>query len=111
MSTHGLWWLSLGLGAVVAAVVWTLLQLILASARRIRSTVAEIWVAGPMIAQHTAHLDLLRRINLGAAPLPDLATQVVDNATRLVEHAHGCACCPQCVVGWGPPTPGGGFAP
>lgn len=96
----GMWWLSLGLGAVVIVVVAVLLHLVVASARRIRGTVAEIWVAGPLIANNTAHLDILREINLVAADILGAAGRIESNAARLGEHAAGCPGCPRCVTGW-----------
>lgn len=96
----GMWWLALGLGAVVVAVVALLLALILASARRIHGVVSEIWVVGPAIARNTAHLDLLRRINLIAGDLLGGAGAIEAHAERVREHAERCAGCPHCVTGW-----------
>jgi hypothetical protein len=101
MSAQAQWWLTLAGGLAVVLVVAVLLGLILASARRIRDTVAEIWVVGPGIAQHTAHLDLLRRINQVAGDILAAARGVAANAARIQEHADGCAGCPRCVTGWG----------
>lgn len=62
MITHGksqtpsvvpLWWLSLGLSAVVAGVVATELGLIIAAARRIDEHAEGIWTTGKQIAGHT----------------------------------------------------------
>lgn len=96
----GMWWITLGVGAVVVAVVALLLALVLASARRIRGVVSEIWVVGPAIARNTAHLDLLRRINLIAGDVLERAGQIGGHAGRIQEHAEGCAGCPRCVTGW-----------
>lgn len=96
----GLWWLALGIGAVVVAVVALLLGLVLASARRIRGIVSEIWVVGPGIARNTAHLDLLRRVNLIAGDVLEGAGRIDRHAARVQEHADGCAGCPRCVTGW-----------
>lgn len=97
----GMWWLTLGVGAVVVAVVALLLTLVLRSARRIRGLVSEIWVVGPGIARNTAHVDLLRRINLIAGDIVE-GTEAIDaNARRLQRHAEGCSGCPRCVTGWG----------
>lgn len=96
----GMWWLALGAGAAVVAVVALLLALILASARRIRGVVSEIWVVGPAIARNTAHLDLLRRINLITGDLLEGAGAIDENTARVQRHAEGCAGCPQCVTGW-----------
>lgn len=101
MTDIELWWTRLGTGAVVVIVVAILLAMILASARRIRSTVAEIWVVGPSVANNTAHLDVLRRINRVAGQVLEAAGGIPDNLTRIHEHAGGCAGCPRCVTGWG----------
>lgn len=97
----GMWWLSLGIGAVVVIVVAVLLGLVLASARRIRRLVSEIWVVGPRIARNTAHIDLLRRIELIAGDLLQGASGIDRHAARIQEHAEGCPGCPRCVTGWG----------
>lgn len=94
------WWITLGLGLVVTAVVAVLLVLIYRSAVRIRETVAEIWIAGPAIAAQTAHLDVLRRVNLTAGEILAAAGEIGGNAGRILEHANGCPGCPYCVVGW-----------
>lgn len=97
---EGMWWLSLGLGLVVILVVAVLLQLVVNSARRIRATVAEIWVAGPMIANNTAHVDVIREINVMAGDILDGAGHIAEHAAHLADHASGCAGCPRCVTGW-----------
>lgn len=101
MSAVALWWIALGAGAAVAAVVAVLLRLILVTARDIEETLGDIWVAGPRVANNTIHLDLVRRISHQLRPLPDAAGRIGAAATRLVEHAHGCPGCPMCVTGWG----------
>lgn len=95
-----MWWITLGVGAVVVAVVALLLGLVLASARRIRGIVAEIWVVGPRIANNTAHLDLLRPINLTAGDVLGQGGRILEHAGRIQQHAEGCAGCPRCVTGW-----------
>lgn len=100
MVNEGMWWITLGVGAVVVAVVALLLGLVLASARRIRAVVSEIWVVGPGIARNTAHVDLLRRINLIGGDLLEGAGAIGEQTARLQRHAEGCAGCPRCVTGW-----------
>lgn len=95
-----MWWLALGVGLVIVLVVAVLLQLIVSTARRIRGTLEAIWVAGPMIANNTAHIDLVRRIDLVAGRIPEVAGRIVGHTSRIQEHANGCAGCPRCVVGW-----------
>jgi hypothetical protein len=62
MDATTLWWLTLAGGAAVVIVVAILLAAILATARQIRGTLSEIWVSGKMVANNTAHVDLLRRL-------------------------------------------------
>jgi hypothetical protein len=101
MTTFQLWGVALGLGFVVVLVVWLLLALILGSARRIRATVDEIWIVGPGIANNTAHIDVIRRINGVAGQILRAAGGVAFHAARIHEHANGCPGCPRCVTGWG----------
>lgn len=96
----GMWWLTLAVGLVITLVVALLLHLILASARRIRTTVAQIWVAGPMIAKNTAHIDVLRHVNRVAGEILGVAGEIERHTTHILEHANGCAGCPRCVTGW-----------
>lgn len=100
MSSMSLWWLALALGAVVTVVVATLLRLVLTTARGIGDVLEEIWVAGPRVANNTAHLDLVRRIAHQLQALPDATNRITKAAATLVEHAHGCPGCPMCVTGW-----------
>lgn len=96
----GMWWLSLGLGLVVILVVAVLLHLIVASARRIRDTVADIWVAGPLIANNTAHVDVIRQTNHIAGDILGGAGLIAEHTAHLAGHAGGCSGCPRCVAGW-----------
>lgn len=67
MTGLDLWWVTLGAGLVVALVVAGLVTMIFRVVSRIRKTVDGIWIAGTEIANNTATLDLLRRMNLVAA--------------------------------------------
>ena len=95
-----MWWIALGLGLVVTLVVALLLHMIVASARRIRATVADIWVAGPLIANNTAHVEVLRRINQVAGGILETAGAIEGHTRSIHEHANGCPGCPRCVIGW-----------
>jgi hypothetical protein len=66
MTAIGLWWITLGAAVIVVLVVAGLLRAIVSSARRIRMSLAETWTVGKMIANDTAHVDLLRQMNLTA---------------------------------------------
>ena len=96
----GLWWLTLGIGAVVVLVVGVLLHMITTTAVRIRGALVQVWVVGPMIANNTAHVDVLRRINLVAADILAAAGGIAKHTAHIQEHAEGCAGCPRCVTGW-----------
>lgn len=95
-----LWWITLGAGLAVTLVVAVLLHLIVASARRIHATVADIWVAGPLIANNTAHVDVIRRINHVAEDIRQTADNIEAHTRAIHEHANGCPGCPRCVIGW-----------
>lgn len=67
MTDLDLWWVTLGAGLAVALVVAVLVTAIFRVVSRIRRTVDGIWIAGAEIANNTATLDLLRRMNHVAA--------------------------------------------
>lgn len=100
MTTATLWWMTLGVGLVVAGVVAALLAGIVHRARRIQATLEQVWVEGPVLASNTATLDQLRRINEEAGHTLEAAGRIAAAATRLLEHAHGCPGCPRCAAGW-----------
>ncbi len=54
MSTEAMWWLTLGLGLVVALVAVVLLQLFYNQVRRIEAGSEAIWEAGKQVARNTA---------------------------------------------------------
>ncbi|MDH3293972.1 MAG: hypothetical protein OER95_06575 [Acidimicrobiia bacterium] len=54
MSTEALWWLTLGLGLVVALVAVVLLQLFYNQVRRVEAGSEAIWEAGKQVARNTA---------------------------------------------------------
>jgi len=94
------WWWTLGVALVVTGVVAALLAAIAVRARRIEAVLRRIWVEGPILASNTAALDQLRRINEEAGHTLEAAGRIAAAATRILEHAHGCPGCPQCVTGW-----------
>ncbi len=54
MSTHGLWWITLGAGLVVAVVAIILLQTFLNQVKRIERGAEGIWEAAKPVARNTA---------------------------------------------------------
>lgn len=71
MSATELWWITLAGGLVVVAVVAALLGAIVATAQRIKATLAELWLTGKAIANNTVHVDLLRRVNFNVAHIAE----------------------------------------
>lgn len=97
MTATALWWITLGVAVVVVAVVAVLLAAIVTTARRIESALERVWVVGPEIASTTAHVDVVRRINLVAADVIGEAERIGDAAGRILDHAEDCPQCPRCV--------------
>lgn len=54
MSTNGLWWLTLGLGLVVAIIAVILLHVFYLQVKRIERGTDQIWEAGKQVARNTA---------------------------------------------------------
>lgn len=54
MSTNAAWWLTLGVGLVVALVATTLLQIFLNKVRRVERGAEAIWNAATPVARNTA---------------------------------------------------------
>lgn len=54
MSTHALWWITLGAGLVVAVVAVVLLQTFLNQVRRVERGAEGIWEAAKPVARNTA---------------------------------------------------------
>ena len=54
MSTNAVWWMTLGLGLVVALVAVALLQIFYRKVRRIESGAEAIWETGKQVARNTA---------------------------------------------------------
>jgi len=54
------WWIALGLGLVVALVVWGLLEILRRTVSEIDAGVTDVWTSGKRVAQNTwtAHLFL-----------------------------------------------------
>lgn len=54
MSTHALWWVSLGLGAIVAVAATGLLQLLLNQVKRVEDAALDVWETAATVARNTA---------------------------------------------------------
>ena len=63
MSNHGYWWLTLGLGLVVAVVAVVLLETFLRQVHRIERGAGLVWVAGKQVAANTATTWLLPELS------------------------------------------------
>jgi ABC-type protease/lipase transport system fused ATPase/permease subunit len=60
MSTNQtLWWVTLGVGLVVALVVWGLLEALRRTVLEVERAVDEVWTMGKRVAQNTATSHLL----------------------------------------------------
>ena len=54
-----LWWITLGVGLVVALVVWGLLEALRRTVNEVDRAVDDVWVMGKRLAQNTATSHLL----------------------------------------------------
>jgi len=99
-----IWWASLGIFLVVLLVVAALLQLVLGSARRIESGVADIWTVGKLIARNTVQIATLERINQLAGGVVTAAGGIDGALESIADHAAECPGCPDCVTGSAGPT-------
>lgn len=87
---YTVWWVSLGIGAVVILVVAVLLTLIVRTARQIDGAVSEIWTVGQRIANNTVHIPLLNHTNRVVDDILERAGGI-DGATADIEsHALEC---------------------
>jgi hypothetical protein len=54
-----LWWITLGVGLVVALVVWALLEVLRRTVREVDRAVTAVWTMGKRVAQNTQTTHLL----------------------------------------------------
>ena len=94
---YTVWWLSLGLGLVVIAVVAALLTLEVREIRRVLTGVETIWAVGQRIANNTVHIDMLRYTNQAAGQILETAGGIAQATSRIEHHAAGCPGCPRCI--------------
>ncbi len=60
LSTNELWWwITLGVGLVVALVVWALLEILRRTVNEVERAVADVWTMGKRLAQNTQTTHLL----------------------------------------------------
>jgi hypothetical protein len=93
-----LWWISLGLGVVVTAVVAALLIVLYREAILIRAVVSKIWDVGQRVANNTVHVPLLYRTAEGVEAILGVAGNIARSAGAIETHARGCPGCPQCIM-------------
>lgn len=58
-SNQTAWWITLGIGLVVALVVWALLEILRRTVNDVEHGVDELWRTGQMVAQNTQTTHLL----------------------------------------------------
>ena len=98
-AAYTVWWISLGIGAIVILVVAVLLALIVRTARQIEGEVADIWTVGQRIANNTVHIPLLHRTNQVVDGILERASGIDGATARIEEHAEDCPVgCPHCVL-------------
>lgn len=88
MSTNAMWWLSLGLGLVVAVVAVVLLQLFYNQVRRIEAGSEAIWEAGKQVARNTATTWMLHQTTVR---LDALTAEALEHDAFLDAAAAGAA--------------------
>ena len=73
MTTNELWWITLGIGLVVAIVAVILLQMLLIAIRRIDEGVANVWTMAKQVAANTATTWMLGQTPRVAADIKEEA--------------------------------------
>ena len=88
-AAYTVWWISLGIGAVVIVVVAVLLTLIVRTARQIEGAAADIWTVGQRIANNTVHIPLLHRTNQIVGGILERVSGIDEAAAQIEEHSRG----------------------
>ena len=83
MSDVQLWWVALGVAAVVLVVVTILLEMIVRTAHSIHQGVSDVWTCGTQIAQNTVTLASLQRTNYLARALLRSASRIAAASARI----------------------------
>ena len=81
-----LWWLTLGIAAVVIVVVAVLLIGIVIAANRIDRHAAEVWIAGKDIATNTIQIWQLQKTNEVASQILETAQGIAAGAASIDAH-------------------------
>ncbi len=89
MTATELGWITLGAGVLVVAIVTLLLVILIRTVDRIRAVLDDVWTTGQEIANNTANLDLLRRMNMVAVDTRATARTLADRRRRGVAGAPG----------------------
>lgn len=68
-----LWWITLGVGLVVALLVWALLEMLRRTVNEVDRAVTDVWTMGKRLAQHTQAAHLLQTTKARGEELADEA--------------------------------------
>jgi len=74
-SVETAWWVSLGVGLVVALVVWFLLEWLRRTVNEVDRAVDDVWTMGKRVAQNTATTHML-------AGTKELGVELLDEVKR-----------------------------
>lgn len=85
MDVTELWWLSLGIAAVVVVVVAVLLGLIIAAAKSIDEHASDIWTVGKQIAGNTVSIWMLEKTNESVSRMVGTARSIEKTAASMDE--------------------------
>jgi len=97
-----IWWISLGIGAVVLVVVAVLLNMIRRTALQILDGASQIWTQGKLVANNTIQIPLfLFTTNDVVEQIKSEAVEILGAANAIEQHATGCPGCPECVLAGG----------
>ena len=93
------WWVSLGIGAVVLVVVAVLLTMIRRTALEILDGASQIWTQGKLVANNTIQIPLfLSTTNDVVEQIKSEAVAILGATNAIEQHATGCPGCPECVL-------------
>lgn len=97
-----IWWVSLGVGAVVLVVVALLLTMIRNTAVKILDAASQIWTQGKLVANNTIQIPIFLGTTNGVVEqIKTEAVEILGAAKAIEQHADGCPGCPECVLSGG----------